>query len=63
MTGSVRNTAQSGNARVEYRVFPGADGVFTLYEDTGDGYGYEKGEFKKTQIVWNEAQKRLFIDN
>ena len=63
MTGSVRNTAQSGNARVEYRVFPGADGMFTLYEDTGDGYGYEKGEFKKTQIVWNEAQKRLFIDN
>jgi alpha-D-xyloside xylohydrolase len=63
MTGSVRNTAQSGNARVEYRVFPGADGMFTLYEDTGDGYGYEKGEFKKTQIVWSEAQKRLFIDN
>ncbi len=23
----------------------GADGSFTLYEDEGDGYGYEKGRY------------------
>ena len=29
--------------RLEIRVYPGADGHFTLYEDEGDGYGYEQG--------------------
>ena len=59
MTGSVRNTAQSGKARTEYRVFPGADAAFTLYEDAGDGYGYEAGEFKATRVCWDEKRKTL----
>ncbi len=28
---------------LQIRVYPGADGTFVLYEDEGDGYGYEKG--------------------
>ena len=28
---------------LEIRVYPGADGTFTLYEDEGDTYGYEQG--------------------
>ena len=28
---------------LELRVYPGADGRFTLYEDEGDGYAYEQG--------------------
>ena len=28
---------------LEIRVYPGADGQFTLYEDEGDGYAYEQG--------------------
>ena len=28
---------------LEVRVYPGADGRFTLYEDEGDGYAYEQG--------------------
>ena len=28
---------------LEIRVYPGADGSFTLYEDEGDGYAYEQG--------------------
>ena len=30
---------------MEVRVYPGADGSFTLYEDEGDGYAYEQGAF------------------
>ena len=30
---------------LEIRVYPGADGSFTLYEDEGDGYNYEKGYY------------------
>ena len=63
MTGSVRNTAQSGKAKTEYRVFPGADAAFTLYEAAGDGYGYEAGEFKATRVCWDEQQKTLSVHN
>ena len=28
---------------LEIRVYPGADGRFTLYEDEGDSYRYEQG--------------------
>ena len=31
-------------------LFAGRDGNFTLYEDAGDGYGYEEGEWAKTDI-------------
>ena len=30
---------------IEIRVFKGADGAFTLYEDEGDNYNYENGEY------------------
>ena len=61
MTESVRNTAQSGKMPIDYRVFPGADAAFTLYEDAGDGYGYEKGDFKRTEVRWDEKQQKLSI--
>lgn len=31
-------------------VFPGADGTFTLYDDDGESYGYEKGELTRTHF-------------
>ena len=31
-------------------VFPGADNIFNLYEDSGDGNSYKKGEFVKTEF-------------
>ena len=61
MIDSVRNTAQSGKMPVHYRVFPGANAAYTLYEDAGDGYAYERGEFKKTEIFWDEENQKLTI--
>lgn len=46
---------------LEIRVYPGADGSFTLYEDEGDNYKYEKGKFSEIQFVWNEADRTLNI--
>lgn len=40
---------------LEVVVYPGADGSFVLYEDTGDGYGYEKGEFTEIPMRWDEG--------
>jgi len=46
---------------VELRVYRGADGSFTLYEDENDGYSYEKGVFATIPIQWNEASSTLTI--
>ena len=42
-------------------VYAGADGEFTLYEDDGVTYGYEKGAFARIPIRWNEAARTLTI--
>ena len=44
---------------IELRVYPGADGDFNLYEDSGDGYGYERGEHTVIPIHWEDAQRTL----
>ena len=50
-----------GNPPVEIKVFPGADGAFTLYDDAGDGYQYEQGEFSEIPLKWDDAKKTLTI--
>ncbi len=46
---------------VELRVYRGANGTFTLYEDEGDTYNYEKGQFSTIPLVWDEAAQTLTI--
>ncbi len=46
---------------IEIRVYPGADGAFTLYEDEGDNYNYEKGAWATIPLTWNEATRTLKI--
>ena len=47
---------------LEIRIYPGADGSFTLYEDEGDNYNYEKGKFSEIKFSWDEAAHALTID-
>ena len=53
--------ATQTNDPIELRVYRGADGKFTLYEDEGDNYNYEKGKFATIPISWNEATQTLEI--
>jgi alpha-D-xyloside xylohydrolase len=46
---------------VTLRVYAGADGAFTLYEDDGVTYGYERGEFTRIPLHWDDATKTLTI--
>jgi alpha-D-xyloside xylohydrolase len=46
---------------LEIRVYPGADGSFTLYEDTGDGYAYEQGERATIPLAWDDAARTLTV--
>lgn len=40
-------------------VYTGKDGSFTYYEDCGDGYGYEKGEYAVTEFCYHDADKTV----
>jgi len=46
---------------LEIRVYRGKDANFTLYEDAGDTYDYEKGQFSQIPLSWNDAAKTLTI--
>jgi alpha-D-xyloside xylohydrolase len=46
---------------IELRVYGGADGNFTLYEDENDGYGYEKGVFATIPLRWDDSARTLTI--
>lgn len=42
-------------------VYAGEDGSFSLYEDEGTNFNYEKGAFARIPMTWNEAAKTLTI--
>lgn len=46
---------------IELRVYRGADGEFTLYEDENDNYNYEKGAYTTIPFAWNETKQTLMI--
>ena len=45
------------------RIYEGADGVFTLYEDENDSYNYEKGIYSTITFTWNDAKETLTISD
>ena len=50
---------QQENPELTLRIYPGRDAEYRLYDDAGDCYGYENGEYSLTTIRWNEANRKL----
>jgi alpha-D-xyloside xylohydrolase len=48
---------------LEIRIYPGANGEFTLYEDENDNYNYEKGLYSTIMFTWNDAANTLTIND
>ena len=46
---------------IDLYVYAGKDGQFTLYEDEGTNYNYEKGKYATIDILYNDAQKTVTI--
>ena len=46
---------------MEIRVYRGADGRFTLYEDENDNYNYESGSYATIPFTWDETTQTLAI--
>ncbi|MGI4827300.1 MAG: TIM-barrel domain-containing protein [Janthinobacterium lividum] len=49
-------------ALAQIKIYPGADASFTIYNDDGTTYAYEKGTFSTTTLRWNDATGRLTQD-
>ncbi len=49
--------------RLELKVYPGADGSFTLYEDEGDGYNYKKGVYSTIDMTYSRKNNTVTIHN
>jgi alpha-D-xyloside xylohydrolase len=47
------------DAPIELRVYRGADGSFTLYDDQGDSYAYEHDAYATLPITWDDASGTL----
>ena len=46
---------------IDLYVYAGKDGQFTIYEDEGTNYNYEKGKYSTIDIQYNDAQKTVTI--
>jgi alpha-D-xyloside xylohydrolase len=55
---AIQNTS-TAQALAEVRVYPGRDAEFTLYDDDGVSYDYEKGVGRSTRLRWDEKTKAL----
>lgn len=58
---ALQHTGESSAEPLELRVYPGADGSFTLYDDAGDGDGYERGERATITLQWHDKAQTLEI--
>ena len=54
-------STQKAEDPIELRIYPGADGDFTIYEDENDGYAYEKGVYATIPLHWDDAARKLTI--
>lgn len=60
-TEKVQYSTEKKWTRLELRVYPGADGTFTLYEDEFDNYNYENGAYTEIPLSWDDATRTLTI--
>jgi alpha-glucosidase (family GH31 glycosyl hydrolase) len=58
--GPVRQYAmESSDEPVTLKVYPGADGRFSWYQDDGASFRYEAGEFARIECTWDDARRTL----
>ncbi len=48
-------------APLTIQVYPGANGAFTLYEDDGRSFDYQRGDWMGIDMRWDDRQRRLTL--
>ena len=57
----IQHTDEKPAELIHLYVYAGADSDFSLYEDDGLTYGYEKGGYARIPIHWEDASRTLTI--
>ncbi len=55
-------TAEVIKEPLTIKVYKGANGAYTLYEDDGISLDYQKGKFRLTKMTWDDKGKKLRIE-
>jgi alpha-glucosidase (family GH31 glycosyl hydrolase) len=60
--GPIRQYAREPvNEPLTLRVYPGADGRLALYEDDGESFRYQRGEFTAVACEWRDRERTLTL--
>lgn len=62
-TEPVEFSAASEGKPVTIDIYPGNDAEFTLYDDAGDNYDFEKGEYTRINMKWDDRKNILTFDD
>jgi len=57
----IQYATEQPDAPLEIRIYPGADGRFTLYADDNETYAYERGQSARSTLTWNDREGTLSI--
>jgi alpha-D-xyloside xylohydrolase len=58
---NVEFAMQKTDAMLRLDIYPGADGQLSLFEDDGLTNGYERGQWSRTPIIWQDREKRFSV--
>ncbi|MBR2194719.1 MAG: DUF5110 domain-containing protein, partial [Salinivirgaceae bacterium] len=59
---TAQNTVEQRFDTLTIKIYPGKDCTFELYEDEGDNYNYERGEFSIIKFAWSNKSNTLTIN-
>ncbi|HEY6491468.1 MAG: TIM-barrel domain-containing protein [Terracidiphilus sp.] len=60
--GPVRQHAmEPSREAITLRVYPGADGRSSWYQDDGISFAYRKGQFRRFDCTWQDSQRKLTL--
>lgn len=58
---AIEYTAQDTADELIIHVYTGRNATFSLYEDEGTNYDYERGAFSRIPMQWSEAEQRFTL--
>jgi alpha-D-xyloside xylohydrolase len=59
--GPIADSSSAKADPIDIRIYAGADGNFSLYEDEGDNYDYEHGAYTIIPLHWDDRAETLSI--
>ena len=61
MRQGLTHAVEDNDDPVELHIYTGSDGEFLFYDDAGDDYSCENGEFERIRMSWSDRDRILTI--